>query len=633
MKNDDHHALAFDLIPQVDHDALIRTICQSARKKGAVKVDVYAWRYLLCAVYRHDRRRLDEPLERRLTEETLGYLVVDLQQRLKPVDVISTLRNLLGCARRIMPDADWRFEFVRSKIRELTAIARRDGTLVRPGRVIKAVAWADMPERYRRLHDDVKAAHPGEPKIDAYGKEFTRFVGALDRAGVAWRGVDPQDLITAENLKIYEASIHNFEEPWLDAKRLTTFGCSLKHFFPDLNYKFVRTRAAALRRLRPGSLPYDEDRESIPWERVPLEDRDRLEFALRTNHFKKSHVSSTGKTIALPSLPAEADSVDTLRLTLRSLHTALLQSAADISRQPVEDRDLRTVATIYEAYFTQTCIPRTVATRLYNLVGVLKRIRPDVNLRFIIRRARALKLSDPYGPVVVPAIKPEEIKATALKIMEQSYRRMKDLLACRHPYRKPRELAEAFRNALIIAILAEIPLRLRTLSMLLDGETIKKAHRDYVLDVPKKLMKKKKAYFGNLPPDLTEWIDKFRAEVRAVIAPKSKSKHFWISRRGGRLSKSAFQQAVPALILAHHGIWLNVHKFRHVQATARIGEDDRSASRSVQHGSPKSIKKYKATLLAQQVSRRSSLKDEAKRIFGPKPMAEVKRSQLRKARR
>ena len=27
--------------------------------------------------------------------------------------------------------------------------------------------------------------------------------------------------------------------------------------------------------------------------------------------------------------------------------------------------------------------------------------------------------------------------------------------------------------------------------MLLDGETIKKAHRDYALDVPKKLMKKK----------------------------------------------------------------------------------------------------------------------------------------------
>ena len=442
------------------------------------------------------------------------------------------------------------------------------------------------------------------------------FLGVADQGGVDVASASLDDLVTPANVESFERSLIANGSRKSVTSQMNTLRCALKHLSPRRDVQVVFDRVAALRKLRAKEARGADDREPegasttslIPWEEVPEEDRRRFQFAIK-DHDPRQRFEFNGQSVDIPHQPLRPDMVAEGKLTLRRLHTLLKACAPHISRQAVDERDYQAVALLFwEGFAKRSKTERggaTEATSLERLLMVLRRIVPTVNLRFVNRWIRDINNATPAKVVEVPGIATAAIRATAFAIMAKAYRRFNDLSACPCPYRRREELAERFRNALAMAILSVYPIRLRTLSLLLDVDTIVKTAAGYALSVPGKFMKDKKDYYADLPAEFTVWINRYRDEVRQAIAPWSKSKCFWLSREGEGLSRPAFQSAIPKLVLEHFGIWVNVHLFRHLKATERGA--DGSGARVLRNSKVIAKKHYVDRRKAPKVVRATSL--------------------------
>ena len=597
------YALPLEWMPNDDHAAIIARLCQGDLPQGEVEALTRSWRLLLGSIRRHEPANLELPIAQRLSATTADYFARDLKGRLSGRGARAELYALRRCASHLKlgVNLDFLFDIIRRDVAE----ARAAGTFARAPREVKGVK-GDLPgahgEAIQRL-DGLTLSK--DYKIFIRG-EYRRWLGALERGGVAWRQSDPRQLLTPANVRLFEAEIGRGAAKSKIAGRLNAFGCGLSHLFSGAEIH-VEVVFAHCRRLRRGASQADEPRrEPIDkFKVIPEEERRRLEFALREEAYEEAFTFN-GASIALAAQPASEATTVKMWTALGAFHAALALSAPDLRRQPVERRDYVKAVGVFIGFFSH-CQASTQATRLSDLRMALNRIVNGLDLAFMGPLIAALNAEDADAEIVVPALAPRQLKETGVAIMRKLHGRLTDLKHCPTPYRELQPIAEGYRNALIVALLADTPLRLRTLSMLTrSGGHLDKKGLSYVLEIPAELMKSKRAFFGVVGEDLTIWIDIYYKEIRPMIAPGAKSDALWPSRGGQGLSGSAFQTAIPALVLTQLGVWLPVHHFRRVVATYFVFDDDAAAAQ-LQHRDKKSLKHYQSTQAKRHISRASSL--------------------------
>ena len=125
----------------------------------------------------------------------------------------------------------------------------------------------------------------------------------------------------------------------------------------------------------------------------------------------------------------------------------------------------------------------------------------------------------------------------------------------------------AFRDGLIIALLASVPLRRRTLAALRIGKHLTKSGDGWALDIPAGDVKNKRQLDFPISPELSRRIDIYVNEIRPIIAGADRHDYLWASVRGGAMRGGVIYTVVRRRTRKKLGFPINLHRFRHAAAT------------------------------------------------------------------
>jgi integrase/recombinase XerD len=120
----------------------------------------------------------------------------------------------------------------------------------------------------------------------------------------------------------------------------------------------------------------------------------------------------------------------------------------------------------------------------------------------------------------------------------------------------------AFRDGLIIALLALIPLRPRTLAALRIGKQLVKSGDQWFLDIPAEDVKTKRPLDYPVSRELSRRIDVCVAQIRSQTVGAKTHSHVWASSRGGPFRDRVIYNAVRRRTRKALGFPVNLRQFR-----------------------------------------------------------------------
>jgi integrase len=124
-----------------------------------------------------------------------------------------------------------------------------------------------------------------------------------------------------------------------------------------------------------------------------------------------------------------------------------------------------------------------------------------------------------------------------------------------------------FRDGLIIALLALVPLRRRTLAALRIGKHLKKSDGQWFLDIPAEDVKTKRPLDYPLAAELSQRIDVYVEHMRPRARGATTHDYLWASSRGRAVSGAVINNAVRERTRKELGFPINLHQFRRAAAT------------------------------------------------------------------
>ena len=248
------------------------------------------------------------------------------------------------------------------------------------------------------------------------------------------------------------------------------------------------------------------------------------------------------------------------RIGLRAAHARFLGFLAaedpDRLRLSLEARIDRDSVKAFVEHLRQSCRDTTVASTLHKLRLFLGLICPDRDwswLKTIAKRidAQATPRSDSYRRVTSAML-----FALGLQLIAEAES------AARVAARITKEHALTYRDGLIVALLAAVPLRKRTLAALTINRHLVKVGRGWLLDIPAADTKTQRALEFPIPDTLSEPIAVYLTTFRPKITGASKHQGLWPSAKGRPMVGGAIYDAVRRRTFERLGVPVNLHHFR-----------------------------------------------------------------------
>jgi integrase len=131
-----------------------------------------------------------------------------------------------------------------------------------------------------------------------------------------------------------------------------------------------------------------------------------------------------------------------------------------------------------------------------------------------------------------------------------------------------RERLVAFRDGLLVTLLATCARRLRAVSSLRIGHEIIRVSDGYRIELPAELVKTEKQDHFDLPRRFTPFIHAYLTEVRPKLLCGRTSAHFWINSKGQACTPKLIQARILELSKRRFGVAFGPHRFRHSIATS-----------------------------------------------------------------
>ena len=133
--------------------------------------------------------------------------------------------------------------------------------------------------------------------------------------------------------------------------------------------------------------------------------------------------------------------------------------------------------------------------------------------------------------------------------------------------------ALAYRDGLLIALLASVPLRRRTLSALRIGRQLVRAGQHWALEIPPEDTKTRRALEFPLPPELSGRIENYLSNFRCRIPGAHRHNGLWASNKARCMDAGAIYDAVRMRTRTAFGFPVNLHRFRRIAGTFWADED------------------------------------------------------------
>jgi len=202
----------------------------------------------------------------------------------------------------------------------------------------------------------------------------------------------------------------------------------------------------------------------------------------------------------------------------------------------------------------------TVYGSIYKLRRATEIIAPDHNVSWLNELAKDLDL------VKQPQSKMHRL-VLAATLVEAGLTLMMEAEAAEH--RTPLWRATAFRNGLMIALLACCPIRLKNFAALTIGETLVQVKNSWWIVLTPTQTKEKRSDERPVPDILTGYLDQYVEHHRKMLDPFDSADNFlWVSSRTSQpLSYLGVEKLVTNTALLATGTKVSPHLFRTSAAT------------------------------------------------------------------
>ena len=201
----------------------------------------------------------------------------------------------------------------------------------------------------------------------------------------------------------------------------------------------------------------------------------------------------------------------------------------------------------------------TISIYLYHLWLALRYLCPRDDWAWLMTVSNRIKSSAKAKPQQHHLVTSERLYDVGIKLMDGALSSGKPPTSWR--------VQTAFRDGLIIALLALIPLRRRTLAALHIGKHLVRSGDHWALDIPAVDVKTKRSLDYPLSPELSQRIDVYVNEIRSRTAGAATHDYLWASSRGRPMGASAINNTVRRRTRRALGFSINLHRFRRAAAT------------------------------------------------------------------
>jgi integrase len=287
----------------------------------------------------------------------------------------------------------------------------------------------------------------------------------------------------------------------------------------------------------------------LPFGAWPHDDQERWEAAFRSSGdpFDEigpaSHLAAATRRVMRSSYG----------IWLRFLSAKYVQHLA---RSPAERMDQH-LTVEYVAWRRQTCGPVALAADLNRLRLLITYLCPAAELPWLQAIAKRLANQAVPKPRRAHLMTSEQLYALGMQLMDDA--EQKDVIGKLDAFQ--------YRDGLIIALLALIPLRRRTVTALRIGQHLLKSGRLWVLDIPAADTKAGRSLDYPVSEHLSGRIDRYLAEFRNMITGASGHDGLWASEQGRPMDGGQIYCSVIKRTREAFGFSVNLHQFRHAAAT------------------------------------------------------------------
>jgi integrase/recombinase XerD len=205
-----------------------------------------------------------------------------------------------------------------------------------------------------------------------------------------------------------------------------------------------------------------------------------------------------------------------------------------------------------------TCGDVTISIYLYHLWLVLKSMCHTCDWSWLVTIDERIAARGKQKRKKYHLVTSETLYALGIALMHRALSSGKPVTAS--------SVQTTYRDGLIIAFLALIPLRRRTLGLLRIGQHLVRSGGGWAVDIPAEDTKSKRPLEFPLSAELSARIDFYLKEIRSRIPGAEGNDHLWVNRCGPMSDKMIYanvrRQTQKAL-----GFPVNLHRFRHAAAT------------------------------------------------------------------
>jgi integrase/recombinase XerD len=261
------------------------------------------------------------------------------------------------------------------------------------------------------------------------------------------------------------------------------------------------------------------------------------------------------------------------RGTVRSLQAAhgrylgfLGKRCPEMLKKPTDQRVNPENLKHYIATLSVTRSARGVAIELHFLRLAIKVMCPDADWKWLHGIEKRVRRGDSRRKPALN-VASHELYTLGAGLMEAIDRqRGLDGLLSQSDARK-------FRDGLIIALLAAVPIRRRTLAALqLDHNVVKRGDQ-WVLDISPEDMKGRRGFDLVIPDALSRQIDFYLAAVRPRLPGANKHLGLWASAKRRPMDAGTIYDAVKRRTREALGFGVNLHSFRKASGNLWVQHD------------------------------------------------------------
>ena len=290
----------------------------------------------------------------------------------------------------------------------------------------------------------------------------------------------------------------------------------------------------------------------LPFDDWPAEHRVRWESAFKTGD--RFDESGPGAHLAESTRRAWRESYARF-LWFISTHRP------DLMPLPPDGRTDRLIMADYVALRRKSCGDVSVAIDLDHLRGALKLICPGVDWSWLLSITKRIAAAAPRRHPRCHLVASDRLYALGRDLMDSAVTDANAVKCISKAH------AFQFRDGLIIAFLALIPLRSRTLVAMRIGVQLVKTGDLWGLDIPAADTKNKRPLDYPIATELSARIDLYLEQFRSRIPGAERHTGVWASNQGRPMSAMAIYDAVRRRTKNAFGFAVGLHRFRHAAAS------------------------------------------------------------------